>query len=380
MRFRHRVQSKNMIAIRSGHYHTTLLHTSPPSHHPEPRAASHQRLLVVVAIYQWPSQHNTPCQALGALGFTASTPAPTCITRDGAMPEAIGSRSPNERANVISRMITAFGRHPKTRPKGLKVSKNGTMTLANLMSHWGVHEGLTECDIMDAIKDHMFHEPGRKDLRFTLDNNEFGITVKVHAKGKRVALQGASRNEKRKKGDGDDWRPVQMFDEPAEGHALAGDAAGSKERTTSCPPWRKSRGTDRRDLDEKGTAQGDSCDTKTNQAEGEAKDAYQIGDKVRMRNREGEAWIEGTITDLHPVTARPDSWEETFMIGYRWTFVERKPVPPHGPPGHPWKKYSDGDFFWWYYKGPLGEWWCNDGEGQKVIPYRLQSQSSTPCL
>lgn len=36
--------------------------------------------------------------------------------------------------------------------------------------------------------------------------------------------------------------------------------------------------------------------------------------------------------------------------------------PPPRPPGEHWTKYQDHGSFWWHYDGPLGTWWCSNGE------------------
>jgi len=42
--------------------------------------------------------------------------------------------------------------------------------------------------------------------------------------------------------------------------------------------------------------------------------------------------------------------------------------PPPPPPGPLWQQYKDGETIWWFYGGPLGEWWCPEG-GNSPQPY-----------
>ena len=145
----------------------------------------------------------------------------------------------------------------------------------------------------------------------------------------------------------------------------------------SGPPWRQSRNATTDGEEKKGVLDVAPRNPPERKRTNEKIVSYQVGDKVRMRDKAEEKWKEGTVTAVEPLKAKPDGWKHTYLSGFRWNFVEKKFSPPEGPPGQHWKKYSDDDFLWWYYEGPAGKWWCNDGEGQKVVPYKLNPLAIT---
>ena len=53
-------------------------------------------------------------------------------------------------------------------------------------------------------------------------------------------------------------------------------------------------------------------------------------------------------------------------------------VAPDPPPGTGWTQYrcKDGDFWWYHYRGILGQWWCKEGSA-KVLPYDTSSEESS---
>jgi len=45
--------------------------------------------------------------------------------------------------------------------------------------------------------------------------------------------------------------------------------------------------------------------------------------------------------------------------------------PPYPGSDAYWKKYEDEGVFWWYYGGPLGEWWMAALTNWEVEKYEL---------
>ena len=51
-----------------------------------------------------------------------------------------------------------------------------------------------------------------------------------------------------------------------------------------------------------------------------------------------------------------------------------KPMkPPYPGSDAVWKKYDDEGTIWWYYKGPLGEWWMSEHTNWVVERYEFES-------
>lgn len=97
------------------------------------------------------------------------------------MPRPGRSRSPN--LEVISRAIAGFGRYPDKRPRGLAVDRDGTIFLEDLMRCWGNAEGFSEDAVLNAARQHMFHDDQRRDMRFVIDCNTRGqMTIRVMPK------------------------------------------------------------------------------------------------------------------------------------------------------------------------------------------------------
>lgn len=90
------------------------------------------------------------------------------------------SRSP-KRTTWISKAVAGFGRYPDKRPKGLYADDTGAFRVEDLMYYWGHDQGLTEQQLLTALRDHMFHEgEGAGHLRFAIDSDAKGhIVVRV---------------------------------------------------------------------------------------------------------------------------------------------------------------------------------------------------------
>eukprot|EP00445_Apocalathium_hangoei_P069805 CAMPEP_0204132160 /NCGR_PEP_ID=MMETSP0361-20130328/14364_1 /ASSEMBLY_ACC=CAM_ASM_000343 /TAXON_ID=268821 /ORGANISM="Scrippsiella Hangoei, Strain SHTV-5" /LENGTH=191 /DNA_ID=CAMNT_0051085021 /DNA_START=68 /DNA_END=640 /DNA_ORIENTATION=+ len=87
------------------------------------------------------------------------------------------SRSPRARLDSerISRIVAGFGRYPDKRPIGLRVNTIGAMTLESLMDSWADNKGLSEREVMDAVRLHMFQRHGGVGgaaLRFAVTRDE----------------------------------------------------------------------------------------------------------------------------------------------------------------------------------------------------------------
>lgn len=100
------------------------------------------------------------------------------------MPRQGRSRSPHGwgwSTERISRTICMLGRYPDRRPPGLAVSAGGVMRLADLMHCWGEGEGLSQEEVLQAVRGHMFHDGASRVLRFAVDCNAAGdILIKVN--------------------------------------------------------------------------------------------------------------------------------------------------------------------------------------------------------
>lgn len=73
------------------------------------------------------------------------------------------SRSPAARrwkGEDISREIARLGRYPERRPKGLFVDSQRGMLLSELVELWGAPRGLGRAEIMNAVREHTWHEDG----------------------------------------------------------------------------------------------------------------------------------------------------------------------------------------------------------------------------
>lgn len=94
------------------------------------------------------------------------------------------SRSPRgAKSQSISRAVVGFGRYPDKRPRGLVVDSSGAFQLSALMSAWGDRQGYTQQEVLDAIRENMFHEGTDRggSLRFTIDAGDDGeITIRVN--------------------------------------------------------------------------------------------------------------------------------------------------------------------------------------------------------
>mmetsp|Transcript_1618 Transcript_1618/g.3350 ORF Transcript_1618/g.3350 Transcript_1618/m.3350 type:complete len:184 (-) Transcript_1618:163-714(-) len=92
------------------------------------------------------------------------------------------SRSPRWGSERISRAVVALGRYPDKRPQGLRVNSSNAFLLRNLMEVWGERQGLREEDVLDALREHMFHQDSAS-LRFAINDDGSGnITIRVHPK------------------------------------------------------------------------------------------------------------------------------------------------------------------------------------------------------
>ncbi|CAK0807597.1 unnamed protein product, partial [Prorocentrum cordatum] len=55
-----------------------------------------------------------------------------------------------------------------------------------------------------------------------------------------------------------------------------------------------------------------------------------------------------------------------------------QPPRPPPPPGDGWTKYQDNGANWWYYEGPLGQFWCQENS-KDILPYG-EISVRLPCL
>ncbi|CAE6965195.1 CTSE [Symbiodinium sp. CCMP2592] len=93
------------------------------------------------------------------------------------------SRSPKNKDSTlqwISKKLAVLGRYSDKRPHGLHVDGNGTLSLRNLMECWGNSQGVSEDDVLNAVRTNMTcARTGRP--RFALSGNshtgEWHITV-----------------------------------------------------------------------------------------------------------------------------------------------------------------------------------------------------------
>jgi len=77
----------------------------------------------------------------------------------------------------------------------LAVHHDGTMLLKDLMRHWGHGEGLSEDTVLDAARKHMFHDDHRQHMRFVINCNTQGITIRVMPKRRQHSADGVGRHD-----------------------------------------------------------------------------------------------------------------------------------------------------------------------------------------
>lgn len=83
----------------------------------------------------------------------------------------------------IAKEVAMMGRYPSKRPAGLQVDRKGAFLLEDLMRTWGHSAGLHEWQVLDAVRRHMFSDgPGGRSLRFAINSEAAGITIRVNPK------------------------------------------------------------------------------------------------------------------------------------------------------------------------------------------------------
>mmetsp|Transcript_80042 Transcript_80042/g.152176 ORF Transcript_80042/g.152176 Transcript_80042/m.152176 type:complete len:521 (+) Transcript_80042:98-1660(+) len=107
------------------------------------------------------------------------------------------SRSPKARTwrgEEVSREIARLGRYPERRPKGLHVDGQKGMLLSELVELWGAPKGLGRAEIMNAVREHTWHEDGS--LRFATSVDAEGrILLRVMPKRNREDGRGPPRRD-----------------------------------------------------------------------------------------------------------------------------------------------------------------------------------------
>lgn len=105
-----------------------------------------------------------------------------------------GDRSESEK---LSRTIASFGRYPTKRPRGLEVQRGGNeeaiLSVKNLIEVWGREQGVTEHEIVESVRAHMFHKEPHS-LRFSIAEDEEGEKlIKVHPKRSEPSADGRGK-------------------------------------------------------------------------------------------------------------------------------------------------------------------------------------------
>lgn len=335
------------------------------------------------------------------------------------------SRSPRGRgpgrgssSDWISRQVANFGRHPQKRPRGLNVDQNGRMLLEQLMATWAWSQGLKEPEILGAVRENMFHEDGQ--LRFAIDADNQGRTqIRVLPKRDKWN-RGSSQGTPAYKGGHQRaaWGGRPTPDKPALRGSVAKavpkvgatptpvlntakkldmslDELNQVEREQemavpefsppprgeqALPAYHQKREDLRRSLDQMGLTASSSH--------------VRLPARGRERGKGGAAWSRNSGGKGRSPRERPRSESPPFR-GRTREDISRSPSPgdedemlaesaarslnvddgkrregsrkPPPPPGDHWTKYADDGTVWYYYNGPLGEWWST--ENNDVQPY-----------
>lgn len=332
------------------------------------------------------------------------------------------SRSPKDKnSEWISRQIANFGRRREKRPQGLYVQDDGTIELENLMSTWGKQQGFSKEDVVKAVQTHMFTSQaasnGTPTLRFTLGQTDGGdMSIRVHpGRSNGVATPARSNwSEGSEQGDGnrqawnkddkwweregnassdwkkDDWKKDDWWkkDRGKEDSWKKGGGASSKPRGEQVQRWLAyilKRGHE--DLGITVDSDGWARLSDLSWAAKKSRQNFEIGTEEDLKelieetDREGRFEIDasgrirklprGQRTQRHvpaPATASGRRQQNDRRVstpprqGGGGNNRRKPPMPPPGGTGKGWQKYQDDGVVWYYYEGPLGKWWCQEGD------------------
>lgn len=280
----------------------------------------------------------------------------------------------------ISRAVANFGRYPDKRPKGLEVDEEGAMTIKNLMDTWASKQGYSTQDVLDAVKEHMFHDGGC-DLRFAIDQcgDEGPDSVVIRVLPKR------SKEIKR-------FAPQADASKPGRGHSSAGGRGKHSPRQgvmkAAGKPRREPRGTAGKSTSEKLDMPLEAIihDETGSQCSGGAPAAPAASGRREKRasgmprrrqdHEDGSSDCTASPRDADDeddveMEKEAGGGPESFFIGdegppdgAEGTAQPEAPQPPRidGPnPGVGWEVFQDDELKWYYFAGPPA-WWCSQDD------------------
>jgi len=325
-------------------------------------------------------------------------------------------------------MIVGFGRYPYKRPSGLHVDDSGGISLKSLMNVWARSQGVSEQQVLSAVRRNMFNEQrGAGHVRFSITTDEAGNTViRVTPKGggTYATVRGPGVATPARARGKSPWEHAPVEEERAWAQESWGQKSSgwkSWETTWKSGTWEdctwEANGQD------KGSSQWRWNSTGGGQKRGMgemvqrwlawalARGHEELGIKLKDNGQASLADLAAALRRSRPDLGVSDEvglhklLEETDLAGRFEVDAEgyvhkvhrdhRRPraappvdpgcpgagslvapllpqpsaqAPPE-PPGEYWTKYTDEGHLWWYYEGPLGRWWCIDAHKQ-VMPFR----------
>jgi hypothetical protein len=309
------------------------------------------------------------------------------------------------------------------------------MRLDQLMNVWARKEGLKEKDVLDGVKEHMFHEDGN--LRFSIDHdNEGRIKIRVLPKRNKWANDSSTPTWKGSAQRSASWawgdkqtpekRAPVMRGSIARGVVVPKAVPAPKALSTSKKldmPLNELINNEKEnisapaaevDMEVSPQVAAEMWSERTAYYQHKTANVYRAvaqmgltGDTSDLRlpsrfgrNQKGQgkgagkrngrgAWGAGQQESPRqdsPLRGRrsrsPSAGEEDDDLAEAarrslrvaddrplagTSLGESKGKPPP-PPGEHWTKYEDEGTIWYYYKGPLGQWWCQ-ADSTDVQPY-----------
>eukprot|EP00929_Paragymnodinium_shiwhaense_P035090 TRINITY_DN19003_c0_g2_i1.p1 TRINITY_DN19003_c0_g2~~TRINITY_DN19003_c0_g2_i1.p1 ORF type:complete len:280 (-),score=50.90 TRINITY_DN19003_c0_g2_i1:103-942(-) len=105
----------------------------------------------------------------------------------------------------IMETVYEIGRSPEKRPPQLHVANDGGILVEDLMDVWGKAAGLTEKQVVEALREHVFEmRDGVPELRFSI-NEDLGGNIFIRVHGRRKPTRKRPPPASRSKGYGN-WR------------------------------------------------------------------------------------------------------------------------------------------------------------------------------
>jgi len=264
------------------------------------------------------------------------------------------------------------------------MDEQGSFSLTDLNWSWGNGEGVSEEDVLAAVRAHMFHERSGGALRFAMNTDANG-NIRLRALPKRswAVKQGsasAKHSPSKKPADHDDADQSHATPStaiPRLPFVPKKSSVSSASSGVAETQWKEQSRNTAGAWQEpwvhrpvKPWVGGSKSDWRWRQ------EGWQDRHWGRWRSREvssssgsaddGEQSQSGCTQQLqprHPSHSPPPRQRPSL------------PERPEQPPGEHWTKYQDDGNVWWYYDGPLGPWWKPDGS-EEILPYNAGEEGS----